>query len=157
MPGGHSSHRRSRFSLVGVSPHLHCAAGAISLVLSTNLAAAPAAISLTRSVNLAKTPSPSPRKSAGLAFIFTHRPQGCARDTARFPWAIALSPPCQGANYFLSPAWAGGDIRLLRVISSFRAGYICLAAGYNRPSGPYCLKKNSHRKVDASKLRSPKF
>ena len=32
----------------------HCAAGAISLVQSTNLAAAPAAISLTRSVNLAK-------------------------------------------------------------------------------------------------------
>ena len=44
----------------------HCAAGAISLVRSTNLAAADAAISLTRSVNLAKTPSPSPRKSAGL-------------------------------------------------------------------------------------------
>ena len=36
----------------------------------------------------------------GAFLYFSRLTQGCARDSARFPWAIELSPPVQGAFFF---------------------------------------------------------
>ena len=35
----------------------------------------------------------------GAFLYFSRLTQGCARDSARFPWAIELSPPCAGGSY----------------------------------------------------------